>query len=405
MKINDFRGRRLLSIIFIGIAVLVFLFALENVSAQAPTRPLAMTYNASFHETAFSGSTPTFRVIAEIAVPYSHSDPTGSMEYCIWRFVDENIWTPISCTWNDSPHTGWKNRTMGISGVLGDEISLIVSVNNTGGTGDTLSTRSCRITLTYENHAERQQCGLQPFPVPGLSGVVTARTVPGSVGTLEIRWKPTLDETYTPGNWSYWIRAGAPTGTQLEETELGQTFDSSPVELSNFVHYSGSPIDGVYVTQITPTGLGLSWVWISVSAQADDINWWANGTACAIGIRIDVQYAAMKCGNIEAPETQNPTVTGIVTTPQFPLVNVSQFAGALGVPVGIASAGLGFVIIGSAVVGGYVFGGAILAVAMVALAVGATVALRLIPSWWLVLVFMTAFGAILFMKPKGGGTE
>lgn len=397
-------------------------------SAQdAPDPPGSVVLNV-YNVTGYDGPGDHWIVRYNLTFQLSPSDPdpiNGALNYTRYTYGNGNplFNAPLALTIAPVPsHPGWVMATADMVAVgcptctdsstdgLRDAsfFNVIVTANDTTVPGPQYgeSIPSCaanltgtqlrRLALPSPTPRGHAQClGTGPVNSTNVNGTTGLSVLVTDIGDgtvadpntdVELTWTTSLSDPLntTSGNYSYWwieTLSAQPLGPLdcFCAIDTTNTNDANARRQHNF-QIASDPQLATY--------------WILV--EDPFTRQWSN-LSCSVAVSTERFFAANRCGSFGAGVADAPT-----GTPQFPLLNVTQFTDATGFSTAGALWFLSGALILALGLGGYMAAGPIGGAAAGILSIPLVVVLNLVAEWWMILVFFLAASVLVFFFSRGG---
>lgn len=243
--------------------------------------------------------------------------------------------------------------------------------------------------LTY--HA----CGAaaNPDPVPGVNAIVNSGYGPNATdpSITNVSWivSPS-DVNQTVGNWSYYAfrSSSYPPNPALVYRGEIDTVNGTEAAGTRSLFYTSFDAQNV----VNP-------LYVSVIGR-DNVTHQQANFSCVVTVQQGRLNSEAACGNETLP-IPLPIGQG---APAFPMLNITNWAPAVGLSVTNASIFLGAILVAIGVLGGWRLAGPPGAIVFGAATFAASIGLNLFPTWTIVLVFMLAItiGLLLWRGSSSG---
>lgn len=261
---------------------------------------------------------------------------------------------------------------------------------------------SCQVTVNLYTLGSHSQCGEPLWAAPNVTSVTVSEALSVSTGKTTIVFKHSTGAAVgelsvsdpnatTTGDFRYQIVA------QFISQKDGQS-TTVPV-----IYTSQANVGSGGSRSFDVTYAGSSAFYLALEARALDPRTGLIGTSsCQTVVDTGVTFSTNRCG-LYVPNGVVPSAPA-AGTPEFPFVNMTQAAGALGVTTSVLGLALGgFLIVMGALAGGLVVRNTVGGFVGAVLGLGFGTVLNLVPLWLVVLVFLGAVSVVVFMGRGGGG--
>jgi hypothetical protein len=372
---------------FVFMLIAAAIFAAGTAMAARPSPPQSVGIDVISVSSWTSAGVPQYSANVNVTFHLSAQDPdqsTGDPTYTEYvTGLSPGTITPLPAS-----RAAWVYYVEGI-GPSTDATAVrtwnITWNDGSGAEGESIG--SCEVTVDLRVVDDHDQCSPEeeePDAPTGVNGVIT-QTVTPTTGEAEIRF-----------------------------TVSAQDPDQVQGDLTYVVRYTTEQLDGVFLEYVDPTtgddaagvrfftdqyaGGATVLARYDVYVKDQRTRLWSEAS-CYIELDQDIIHYQSACGNLTVPDvTLNPN------GPQFPLVNVTAGADALG----LSDTQFGLILGGGTIATGAMLGAAV-GGGVIGAAVGGTMAfalaasLNLVPLWAVVLVFMAAVGIAVTFWTRGSG--